>query len=293
MTPFWKFWLEPADVRPLRFLRVGVATVGLVQLVMLWPSLVTLYGNYGVVQWAISDAGNDAWLPTLGALALFAKRHGFDWPTDQIVSTVFALFGTALVGLLTGIRPRLFASVALLTHLMTTNSGYFSTYGVDTLLHVSLFYLTWAPSSGAPSETARLGLRALQLHLCMVYLDAGFAKFVGPDWWSGESLWRTLMQPNFGQFDARFFADMPWLPMIGGWVTVITECGYPFAMWHPKLRRPWLAAVVALHLGIGLFMGLWLFSAVMIVMNIAAVGIGEKAGAKSWLRFAGRVQPAP
>jgi hypothetical protein len=63
------------------------------------------------------------------------------------------------------------------------------------------------------------------------------------------------------------------LPIAG--ITVWTlEIGYPFFIWHRGLRRPWLIAVLLMHVGIGITMGMYLFASVMIVLNLAAFGPG-------------------
>jgi hypothetical protein len=41
-----------------------------------------------------------------------------------------------------------------------------------------------------------------------------------------------------------------------------------------KTRFFWLAGVVLMHLGIGLSMGMYLFSLIMMILNLAAFGPG-------------------
>ncbi|MGV3622012.1 MAG: hypothetical protein ACO1OB_14415, partial [Archangium sp.] len=123
----------------------------------------------------------------------------------------------------------------------------------------------------------RIGLRALQVHLCLVYLNAGFAKLQGEQWRSGEALWRAVLSPQFAQFELSRLAEWPLVLRAGCWLTMLVECGYAFAVWVPKLRRPWLMATIGLHVGIGLFMGLWLFSALMIVLNVACFQVSSDA----------------
>jgi hypothetical protein len=52
------------------------------------------------------------------------------------------------------------------------------------------------------------------------------------------------------------------------------EIGYPFFIWHEKTRKIWLIGICAMHVGIGLAMGMYLFAFVMIVLNVAAFGTG-------------------
>lgn len=280
LESFWNFWLAPADVAPAATLRIGTAAVGLAQLAMVWSSLTMLYGNFGLVQWRVIDVAREGVMPGLSRLAIAVAPLGVS--SAMVVHAVFALYGCTLVALGVGLLPRFSAAAALLTHLVASNSGALAVYGFDTLLHAALFYLVVMPSAGrwsvdrwrgaaeaSPTWLGRLGLRALQVHLCLVYLNAGLSKASGDQWWSGEALWRALRSPQFEQVDLALLAEWPLVLQAGCWLTLFIECGYAFVIWVPSLRRPWLLATIALHAGIAVFMGLWLFSALMVVLNVA------------------------
>lgn len=277
---FWDFWLAPVDGAPAAKLRIGTAGIGLVQLVLVWSSLPLLFGNFGLVQWRVVDVARDGVVPGLSGVAIALAPLGVSSAT--VVRAAFALYGCALVALALGFRPRLAAAVALLSHVIASNSGALAVYGFDALMHAALFYLVLTPSAGmwsvdrwrgvvdaSPTWLGRLGLRALQVHLCLVYLNAGIAKAQGSQWWSGEALWRALRSPQFEQLDVSRLAEWPLLLQAGCWLTLLLECGYAFAVWVPQLRRWWLLAIVGLHVGIAVLMGLWLFSALMIVLNVS------------------------
>lgn len=286
MKKFWDFWLAPADGAPAATLRIGTAGVGLVQLAMVWSSLTMLFGNFGLVQWRVMDVARDGVVPGLSGLAIAVAPFGVSSAT--VLKVAFAIYGCALISLAVGFKPRFAAAVALLTHLLASNSGALAVYGFDALMHAALFYLVLTPSAGRWSVdlwrgaadsnstwTGRVGLRALQLHLCLVYLNAGWAKTQGDQWWSGEALWRALRSPQFEQLDFSWLANWPLVLQAGCWLTLLVECGYAFAIWVPRLRRPWMLATIGLHVGIGLFMGLWLFSALMIVLNVACFWVSD------------------
>lgn len=274
------FWLRPAAPDALAFLRIVVATIALFQLAQLWPHLLELYGNSGFVQWVILEASNTSWVPSLAKVALVLHGHGVRAATT--VYWVFGVYGLALVGLLVGWRTRLCALVAWVTHTLTSNSGYLSLYGVDTMLHILFVYLCVFPCNGCWSLDARagrvawtpalwrIGLRTLQLHLCLIYLNTGLGKAVGEQWWSGEAIWRAVMQPQFAALDFSWLAQVPLLPRVAGWGVLLVEVGYAVAIWVRPLRQPWLWATAALHLGIAVCMRLWLFSFTMMAFNVAA-----------------------
>src|SRR5262249_3243894 len=65
----------------------------------------------------------------------------------------------------------------------------------------------------------------------------------------------------------------PILPFLGIAVCVI-ELGYPVFIWWRRTRLIWLISIIAMHIGIGLAMGLYLFSSIMIILNLSAFGVG-------------------
>jgi hypothetical protein len=270
------------------FLRLALAGLGLVQLMVLWQYLLALYGNYGFVQWAVVEASNDAWVPSIGKLALILGDWGVASATT--VHVVFGLYGASLVGLAIGYRTRLFTVLAWLGHTVTLNSGFFSLYGVDTMLHILLFYLLFAPAgarwsvdaylrrvSCAPSASARIAQRLIQLHLCIIYLNTGLAKASSEQWWNGEAIWRSVMQPQFNAFELSWLAAHPELAAIAGWSVLLVELGYSCFIWIPATRRAALGAAVVMHAGIAVTMHLWLFSLTMVAFNLAAFGWSQAA----------------
>jgi hypothetical protein len=63
------------------------------------------------------------------------------------------------------------------------------------------------------------------------------------------------------------------LPVLGISICLI-EVGYPVFIWMKKTRFFWLVCILAMHAAIGLTMGMYLFALVMIVLNLAAFGVG-------------------
>jgi hypothetical protein len=282
-TCLLQFIATPAHPHPLAFFRIAVSLIGLVQVLIILPYLLQLYGNLGFIQWAIIEASSEGWLPSLGQLCLFLYPFGIS--SSGCVYGVFTLYGLSLLGLLVGWQTRWMAGLAWILHGLTVNSGFFSLYGLDTMLHISLFYTVWMPvgksfsmdqlkskQAAAPTFMANLSLRVLQTHLCIIYLNAGLSKMQGIQWWNGEAIWRAMMQPQFSVFDVSWLANWPGLAMGICWGTLLIECGYPFFIWLPRTRPYWVAATLLLHLGIGLFMGLWLFALIMMVLTFTAFG---------------------
>jgi hypothetical protein len=116
--------------------------------------------------------------------------------------------------------------------------------------------------------------RVLQIHLCFVYFFGGLAKFLGSGWWDGSNLWRSLIRPPFNLISPDILVRFKYaLPVLGISICLI-EVGYPVFIWMKKTRFFWLVCILAMHAAIGLTMGMYLFALVMIVLNLAAFGVG-------------------
>jgi hypothetical protein len=287
------FIARPASARPLAALRIGLAAVLLAQTASLAGSLNELYGSLGLAQRPVTEAMTPPGVPRLGWATDALAACGV--PEADAIRAAFGVYAASLVALLLGWRTRPAAAVAWLAHLMF-KAGNPTTYGVDEFAHIALFYCVWLPvgrawsldvragrASDAASPAARLGQRVVQFHLCVVYLASGLEKASGEQWWSGEAVWRALMRTDLGSgaWDFAWLAEIPWVAKCACWGTLAVELGYAFLIWPARTRRLWGAATIGLHLGIAVFMGLWSFSAVMVVLTTAAFLVPAETGGTS------------
>lgn len=129
----------------------------------------------------------------------------------------------------------------------------------------------WPLPSGVPAPTvsANLALRLIQIHLCVIYGMSGFAKLRGEMWWEGVAVWPTWIDREFTGMDLTWMADHLWAVNLATFGTLFVEIAYPFLIWSPLLAPILLATVIAMHLGIGVSLGLVEFATAMIAMNIA------------------------
>ena len=116
---------------------------------------------------------------------------------------------------------------------------------------------------------ANLGLRLIQCHLVAIYAMSGLSKFRGDAWWTGQAAWGTLAAGEFRLFDLTWLAAYPLLIQAMTHAALLIETAYPVLIWVRPLRPWWIAAAAAMHLGIGLTLGLVEFSLAMIVGNLA------------------------
>lgn len=280
LTALMAWFTRPDSPAPLAAFRVAVATFCLVRLWTIRDSFLDLYGQYCLVQWAITRANLYPGLPHVGNVTQVLGHLGLD--TTQAIYALLYTYLLALGALLLGWRPRLMAALAWTINFLWMHSGGGLIYGMDFFAHIALFYCiimptgaAWSittPGRGQPSVAAGVTRRMLQVQLCLVYLSSGLEKAAGIQWWNGEAIWRSLMLPTFQQLDMTWIASVPVLAMMVGWATVILESGYALAVWHPRTRALWVALIVGMHVGIGTFLGMWLFGAIMIILNLGAFG---------------------
>jgi hypothetical protein len=271
------------SARPLAALRVGLPLLLLFHLVWLSNDLLSLHGNRGIIPWELTELLRDPWVPALSALAKAFVPLGMSAHSATIL--LLSGYAGSLLSLALGFRTRLSAFLAWGLHLSLMTSGFASFYGVDQLANSFLFYLLVFPSGRAwtfqplpaRQETIPLAcLRLMQLHLCVVYLAAGFDKAMGRQWWTGEAIWQTISQPAFGTFNLSWLASYSWIPMSAGWATLLVEIGYAILIWPRRTRRLWCLATIGLHLGMALFLGLVFFSSVMILLTCCLFLIPEQ-----------------
>ena len=289
---FWLFFLQPASLVPFVFLRVSFAVFSLCMCIALYPYLYSLHGNEGYMQWVITDGVfKKDWIPNLHDL--YSWVNHFVAVTDvQVIRVAWLLYMFCLLCIAAGFFSNYMAAVAWLLHLLFLNTANIYGYGVETFTHILLFYFIFMPVDSSVSITsfirkrrsthpvkqrrrrvsARIFLRLLQLHLCIIYVNAGVAKMFGSQWYNGEAVWRSFTQFRFNTIDLTWMAFYPFIPVVAGWLVLITEALYPVFIWLPATRKWFLTAIIVMHFCIGFIMGLYFFSTIMVIMNLAAFG---------------------
>lgn len=243
-------------------------------------------GGRGLVGRQVSEAlirTDASWAPNLSWLIDGAEHLGLS--EEQTLFFCWLALFLAGVFLFLGFLSRAAAIVAWFLHLCAAKSGGLFAYGVDSFMTIGLFYLMLAPLPGryaldgkiwavraADSELLGFFRRLLQVHLGIAYFFGGLCKALGSGWWDGSNMWRAFIRPPFGSIPPELV--LPWkelLPILGIGIVVL-EIGYPLMMSMKKTRLLWLALILAMHVAIGVTMGMYLFALVMIVLNIAAFG---------------------
>lgn len=133
-----------------------------------------------------------------------------------------------------------------------------------------------------PMISANLALRLMQIHICIIYAAAGVSKLQGETWWNGTAVWATMANFEFSPLYYQSYSNLiAWLPthrwLWEVFVTVISfgtlffEIGFPFLVWNPRLRWTMVVSAVLLHTGIAIFMGLVMFSLMMLTLVLAFI----------------------
>ncbi|MCA9547373.1 MAG: hypothetical protein KC613_23380 [Myxococcales bacterium] len=263
-----RFWFAGPSPVALDGVRAAVGVALLVVYGPLGDDLGRLYGPHG---WAppaaaVADLGEAAWWSPLDgatSVALAAARWGL-------------LAAGAL--LTVGVASRAASIAAWLGHLAFMHRAPLATYGVDYALASLLFVLALAPTgrilalwpSARPyGDWGRACLRAIQVQWAVAFLFAGFSKLRGDAWWHGWAVWDAMAHADFAPAPgADLLARSPILVNLLTYGALVVELGYPVGVWT-RLRRAWVLAALALHLGIALTLDLWAFSFVMAAGHLA------------------------
>ena len=317
-----RFLFPPGTDNWLGVLRIGLGLQVAIYAVFLrsdWHYLFASTGK-GLVSRELGEAITSFDSPLIPKLGWLVALGGYAHiGEDAVLSIAWACLLCMGLLLLLGLFCRPAAIIAWFLHLCAAESGGLFAYGADNFMTTGLFYLMLSPLPDRYSLDHRLlktelkdpqllgfWRRVLQVHMCFVYFIGGLAKCLGSGWWNGSNLWRSLTRPPFNLISPDFLVRFKYaLPILGISICLI-ELGYPLFIWIRKTRLFWLVCILVMHAAIGLAMGMYLFALVMIVLNLAAFGIGmnkcpagsaevtASGGAESkMLSFQGDSQSAP
>jgi hypothetical protein len=311
-----KFWFEPADPTLLGFIRIWVGCVALYA-VLTWGY--GLMGFVGPDSWVDRYAGryltheypfftqSTDWDNSPGTEVGkgYFLASPFYHVTDPFwVRVIHLAIVLATILFTIGYQTRITAVLAWLGALCFMLRCQPLLFGMDTMVNLTLLYLAIAPSGAAlsvdrwlevrrmrqlgatridppePQSMARLGLRLIQVHFCIIYLASGLSKLQGPTWWSGTALWGCFANFTFAPVASPQYQELLRLlsrsrplwefVMTSGIVyTFIVELGLPFLVWSKRLRPWFVLGSILLHTGIGPLMGLATFSMMMMCMVLS------------------------
>lgn len=272
----------------LSILRIGLGLQVMTYTLSLWHDWNSLFAatSAGLIRRDLTEAVlnlDSPFVPRLGWLVTAGQQLGLsEEVTLRLAAACLLVSGVCL---LLGFLSRPAAIAAWFLHLAARGSAGWTTYGVDTFMTIGLFYLMVSPLPDRfsidsrlwkkkPADPHRIGFhqRVLQLHLCVIYFVGGLTKCLGSGWWDGTSMWRALTRSPFDILPPDFLLGWSNLFPFLGISICLLEIGYPICVWPKAIRRIWVPSILAMHAGIGLTMGLYLFALIMIILNLAAFG---------------------
>lgn len=281
------FWFEAPHTAALDLVRVGLGLTLLVSYGSLLGHIEAFYTEDGWLPLALTPSieGERTSLSVLFVARTPAAAWGL-WAVTLASAAAYTL----------GWRSNVAKLVLLVGHYSFTRRAPAIAYGVDDLCSNLLFIQCFVPMGHALAldarrraplmlvpwrQTARsMGLRLTQVQMAIIMAFAGLEKLQGDDWWEGLGVWFAMTDWEFNFFPLEPFAASPHLLNVLGYGSVLFELAYPALIWHRRSRGPILLIAVALHVGVAVVMGLWLFSAAMLVSHMAFAP-------PSWLRRLG------
>ena len=291
------FFFTPADPTTLGLIRVLLGSLLFWDIAVLGLDLHDYLGSDGwigpeAVRQYLAENAPQAW----SFWFLVPDR----WLAPAWVCCLFLIFLFAI-----GFASRITAVVVWAIAISTVRRAPVALFGFDYMIATWMFYVAAFGASGqalsvdrvlarmrgraratsrgsqtevaAPSISANLTLRSLQLHLAFIYGASGLSKLMGTEWWNGTALQMVMLTPEFRRFDLVWLAAYPQLLSLATHAGLLTEICYPALIWVRKLRPLVIFSAVLLHFGIDLMLGLTEFGLTMIAANLSFVS-GE------WLR---------
>lgn len=291
-----RFWFTPQEPHTLALLRIlGGAMLFYTHLV--WT--INLDAFLGPQAWLTRDTVALMNQTPDGRIYVWSYLAWTDSPAVIWTLHIAALIVLAM--LTVGLFTRVTSILAFVITLSYCHRLTGSLFGLDQINAFIATYLMVGPSGAVwsidrwlaarrgnvatPSAavSTNIAIRLLQLHMCVVYLFGGISKVRGDLWWNGSALWFGLANLEYQSLDMTWTVHAPWLLAMLTHLTVFWETFYCFLIW-PKLTRPLcLAMAVAVHLGIGLCLGMWTFGLVMIIANLAFVSPETVRAVVTWL----------
>lgn len=273
-----RFWFTPANPSLLGIIRILSGGMIFYTHLVWTRGLEDFYGPHGWQPESLMIAvQKDMICPSFW----WAVPDAWLFPVHYLCLAILAAF---MLGLATRVTSVLTFAIVVSYAYRTMSAN----FGLDQVNALTALYLAVGSSGrcwsldalirkwkggqeATPSVTANISLRLMQLHLCIIYAFAGMAKLGGPTWWSGYAIWMAAANHEYQSWSLLWLADHPYLYNAITHITIAWELSFWSLVWHPRLRPIMLAVGVAMHLGIGAFLGMWTFGLAMIFVYLSFI----------------------
>ncbi len=288
------FWFTPTDPATYCLIRL-LAGLMLFYTHLVWS--LDLEAFFGPVPWLSVDALDAA----AQGQTIFAFSYLYYVESPAVLWTLHVVALVVLAMFALGLFSRATSVLAFVITMSYANRVPGALFGLDVINGMLALYLTIGPSGACysldrliarrrasrrlsetsvrvserlahvPSISANIGVRLIQVHLCIVYLFAGLSKLLGGSWWDGTAMWLAVANLEYQSIDMTWLANWPLALNFLTHLTIAWEVSYAALVW-PRLTRPIvLVLAIPLHLGIACFLGMITFGLVMLIANLAFV----------------------
>ena len=212
-----------------------------------------------------------------------------------------------------GIATRIVTPLLLLYWVALSTNSVFLTNGGDVAIRIVLLFCVFANlsrhwsidalwrrrrdvSSIYPSSLtrripgwARAAAHNTAVLLCgyqvlLIYVNSGLFKLMGDEWLQGSALYYAFQLDVFRVFPplSDLAGQVTPLVVVGSWLSIWVQLLFPVLMLWKPTRYAALVVIMGMHLGIGLFLGLWPFSLAMIALDLVFVRDASWERAFAW-----------
>ena len=135
-----------------------------------------------------------------------------------------------------------------------------------------------------------LALCLIVAQLCIVYFEAGMYKVQGKLWQEGTAMYYPISSEAYGVLPwlSELLTTNTWMVVLLTYFTVIVQIAFPFLLFNRLTRRMALLAILGMHLGIAVVMGLPFFSGIMASADAVLVSATTWVTIVTWLDIQGR-----
>lgn len=271
-----RFWFTPGDIATLAVLRICAGAMLFYTHLVWTKELDAFFGPAG-------------YIPTEAAQTFYGDSFPYAFSYLWSLTSPTALWSAHLAGLVVsamftvGLFTRVTGVLNFLVAVSYANRAVGALFGLDQINVMLATYLMLAPCgdaysvdrllaarragrllpAAAPTVSATIATRLIQLHMCIIYFFAGLGKLQGESWWYGDALWGAAANLEYQTVDLTWLAYYPTLTAALTQGTAYWELFFCVLVW-PRITRP-LTMFVALplHLSIGICMGLMTFGLIM------------------------------
>lgn len=139
----------------------------------------------------------------------------------------------------------------------------------------------WAVRRYAPGEPRTVldmlgtlahntGVLVIVVQICVLYASTGWYKIMGEKWLDGTAAYYPLQLDLFSPWPVLSELVTSYGPAVMAmtWMTVIVQVAFPFTLFHRQIKNVLLALLILEHAGIGLLLGLPIFSGAIIAADL-------------------------